>query len=208
MFPVLGFSGQEYWRGWPCPPPGVSSQPRIKPRSPTLQTDSFTIWATPAKLSTKCRGRAKTLSEKQKSRRVIITGNSRIPRNPGACVQQSERVNQKKKKFPGKEWVEHKNTNGVHTEHCTAGPWSSCPNGSRRGEHCREKSPVTAQSCPTPCDPTDHTHQAPCPWDSPGKNAGVGFHFLLQGIFLTKGSNPGLAHSRQTHYLISVALPH
>ena len=102
MFPVLGFSGQEYWRGWPCPPPGVSSQPRIKPRSPTLQTDSFTIWATPAKLSTKCRGRAKTLSEKQKSRRVIITGNSRIPRNPGACVQQSERVNQKKKKVSRK----------------------------------------------------------------------------------------------------------
>ena len=26
----------------------------------------------------------------------------------------------------------------------------------------------------------------------PGKNAGVGCHFLLQGIFLTQGSNPGL----------------
>ena len=24
-----------------------------------------------------------------------------------------------------------------------------------------------------------------CPWDFPGKNAGVGCHFLLQGIFLT-----------------------
>ena len=24
-----------------------------------------------------------------------------------------------------------------------------------------------------------------CPWDSPGKNNGVGFHALLQGIFLT-----------------------
>ena len=23
---------------------------------------------------------------------------------------------------------------------------------------------------------------APCPWDSPGKNTGVGYHFLLQGI--------------------------
>ena len=29
-----------------------------------------------------------------------------------------------------------------------------------------------------------------CPWDSPGKNFGVGCHFLLQGIFLTQGSNP------------------
>ena len=28
-----------------------------------------------------------------------------------------------------------------------------------------------------------------CPWDSPGKNTGVGCHFLLQGIFLTQGSN-------------------
>ena len=35
------------------------------------------------------------------------------------------------------------------------------------------------------------------PWDSPGKNTGVGCHFLLQGIFLTQGSNPGLLHCRQ-----------
>ena len=32
------------------------------------------------------------------------------------------------------------------------------------------------QSCPTLCDPT----RLPCPWDSPGKNTGVGCHFLLQ----------------------------
>ena len=31
-----------------------------------------------------------------------------------------------------------------------------------------------------------------CPWDSPGKNTGGGCHFLLQGIFLTQGSNPHL----------------
>ena len=36
------------------------------------------------------------------------------------------------------------------------------------------------------------------PWDSPGKNTGVGCHFLLQGIFPTQGSNPGLPHWRQT----------
>ena len=28
-----------------------------------------------------------------------------------------------------------------------------------------------------------------CPWDSPGKNIGVGCHSLLQRIFLTQGSN-------------------
>ena len=33
-----------------------------------------------------------------------------------------------------------------------------------------------------------------CPWDSPGKNAGVGCHFLLQGTFLTQGSNPSVLH--------------
>jgi len=31
-----------------------------------------------------------------------------------------------------------------------------------------------------------------CPWDSPGKNTGMGCHFLLQEIFLTQGSHaPG-----------------
>ena len=29
-----------------------------------------------------------------------------------------------------------------------------------------------------------------CPWHFPGKNPGVGWHFLFQGIFLIKGSNP------------------
>ena len=30
--------------------------------------------------------------------------------------------------------------------------------------------------------------------DSPGKNTGIGCHALLQGIFPTQGSNPGLPH--------------
>ena len=33
-----------------------------------------------------------------------------------------------------------------------------------------------------------------CSWDSPGKNTGVGCHFLFQGIFLTQGWNPSLLH--------------
>ena len=41
------------------------------------------------------------------------------------------------------------------------------------------------------------------PWNSPGKNTGVGCHFLLQGIFLIQGSNPGLLHCRQTLYHLS-----
>ena len=31
-----------------------------------------------------------------------------------------------------------------------------------------------------------------CPWDFPGKNTGVGCHFLLQGIFPTQESKPSL----------------
>ena len=33
-----------------------------------------------------------------------------------------------------------------------------------------------------------------CPWDSPGKNTGVGSPSFLKGIFLTQGSNPSLLH--------------
>ena len=36
------------------------------------------------------------------------------------------------------------------------------------------------QSCPTLCDPKDCSPPGSCPWDSPGKNTGVGCHFLLQ----------------------------
>ena len=32
------------------------------------------------------------------------------------------------------------------------------------------------------------------PWDSLGKNTGVGCHIFLQGIFLTQGLNPDLLH--------------
>ena len=40
-------------------------------------------------------------------------------------------------------------------------------------------------------------------WDSPGQNTGVGCHFLLQGIFPTQGSNPGLPHCRWVLYHLS-----
>ena len=37
----------------------------------------------------------------------------------------------------------------------------------------------------------------------PGKNTGVGGHCLLQGFFLTQGSNPGLLYCRQILYHLS-----
>ena len=46
------------------------------------------------------------------------------------------------------------------------------------------------QSCLTLCDPMVHEPaRLLCPWDSPGKNTGVGSHSLLQGIFPTQGQN-------------------
>ena len=39
--------------------------------------------------------------------------------------------------------------------------------------------------------------------DSPGKHTGVGCHALLQGIFPTQGSNPGLLHCRRIIYQMS-----
>ena len=42
-----------------------------------------------------------------------------------------------------------------------------------------------------------------CPWESPGKNTGVGCHAFLRGIFPTQGSNPGLPHCRWILYCLS-----
>ena len=39
-----------------------------------------------------------------------------------------------------------------------------------------------------------------CPWNPPGKNAGVNCHFLLQGIFPTQGLDSGLLHCKQILY--------
>ena len=49
------------------------------------------------------------------------------------------------------------------------------------------------QSCPTLCNTLDRSPPgSSCPWDSSGKNTGVGCCALLQGIFPTQGSNPCL----------------
>ena len=41
------------------------------------------------------------------------------------------------------------------------------------------------------------------PWDFSDKSTGMGCHFLLQGIFLTQESNPGLLHCRQMLFHLS-----
>ena len=46
-------------------------------------------------------------------------------------------------------------------------------------------------------------HGLHSPWNSPGQNTGVGGLSLLQGIFPTQGSNPGLPHCRWILYQLS-----
>ena len=48
-----------------------------------------------------------------------------------------------------------------------------------------------------------HPHKLYNPWNSPGQNTGVGSGSLLQGIFPTQRSNPGLLHSRKILYQLS-----
>ena len=55
---------------------------------------------------------------------------------------------------------------------------------------CRAVLCLVAQSCPSLWDPMDCSPPgSSVHGDSPGKNTGVGCHALLQGIFLTQGSN-------------------
>ena len=46
-------------------------------------------------------------------------------------------------------------------------------------------------------------HELYSPWNSAGQNTGVGSLSLLQGIFPTQGSNPGLPHCRWILYQLS-----
>ena len=46
-------------------------------------------------------------------------------------------------------------------------------------------------------------HKLLCPWNSPGKSAGVGCCFLLWVIFPTQGWNPGLPHCRRILHCLS-----
>ena len=62
----------------------------------------------------------------------------------------------------------------------------------------KNKKVKVAQLCPTLCDPMGCS-----PWNSPAQNTGVGSLSLLQGIFQSQRSNPGLPHCRQFLYQMS-----
>ena len=57
---------------------------------------------------------------------------------------------------------------------------------------------LVVKSCPTLLQPHGlYPTWFLCPWDFPGKNTGVGCHFLFQGIFLIQGLNRHLLYCRQ-----------
>ena len=63
---------------------------------------------------------------------------------------------------------------------------------------------LVAQLCPILCDPMDCSPPgSSVHGDFPDKNTEVGCHAILQGIFPTKGLNPGLLHCRQILYHLS-----
>ena len=69
---------------------------------------------------------------------------------------------------------------------------------------------LVVQSCLTLHHPTDCSLPGfsvhgilQCPWGSSGKNTEMGCHSLLQKIFPTQGSNPGLLLCRQILYRLN-----
>ena len=61
---------------------------------------------------------------------------------------------------------------------------------------------LIAQSCPTLCNSLDCSLPCSCPFSSQEHWSGLPCP-LLQGIFLTQGSNPGLQHCRWSLYGLS-----
>ena len=66
-----------------------------------------------------------------------------------------------------------------------------------------ESESEVAQSCPTLCDPWTVAHKLLCPWDFPGKNTGVGYHFLLPDL-----SYPGFEPAYPSWQADSLLLSH
>ena len=63
---------------------------------------------------------------------------------------------------------------------------------------------LVVQSCPTLCNPMDWSPPgSTVHGDSQGKNTGVGYHALFQGIVPTQELNPSLPHCRHILYCLS-----
>ena len=111
-----------------------------------------------------------------------------------ARYQKNKQPNQKMGGWPKQTFLQRKHTDGQQTH-------EKMLNLSHHECVCVCVCVWVAQLCPTLCDSMDCS---PLGFSVRGalqaKNTGVGCHFLLQGIFLTQGSNLGLLHCRQMLY--------
>ena len=71
-----------------------------------------------------------------------------------------------------------------------------------RAYHTKQSKESESEICSVMSDSLQ-PHELYSPWNSPGQNTRAGSLFLLQGIFPTQGSNPGLLHYRQILYQLS-----
>ena len=67
---------------------------------------------------------------------------------------------------------------GTKVRFCQIRAWA----GFDRRQAAAAAAAKSLQSCPTLCDHRRQPTRLPHPWDSPGKNTGVGCHFLLQCV--------------------------
>ena len=70
----------------------------------------------------------------------------------------------------------------AHCQHKKMHPGETCFSLPAHSSYFAAAAAKSLQLCPTLCDPIDvwQPTRFPRPWDTPGKNTGVGCHFLLQ----------------------------
>ena len=80
--------------------------------------------------------------------------------------------------------------------------WTGLSDWTELNKHEFSLAETETESCLVMCNSLQ-PHGLDNPWKSPDKNNGVGGRSLLQGIFPTQGSNPGLLHCRRILYQLS-----
>ena len=163
----MEFSRPEYWSGQPFPSPGDLLNPGIEPRSPTLQVD-FLPAEPPGKPKDTGVGSLSLLQG------IFPTQES----NWGLLHWRWILYQLSCQGSPGVRWREAWSQMEVVEKNFNI--WQLCES---------ESHSVVSNSL--------GPHELYSPWNSPGQNTGMGNLSLLQGVFPTQGSNPGLLNSRQ-----------
>ena len=168
----MGSSRQEHWSRLPCPPPGDLPDPGIKPvslPSPGLAGGPLTTSATRGEVLQEL---AHAATETEKSRHLLsvswrpgVTHSDSKGLRPGALMSKGWR-----------RWTAQLRWNQGKE---LAALLNMCV--------CKH-----ARSCLTLQPHGLQPARLFCPLDFPGKNTGVGYQFLLQGLLPTQGSNPRL----------------